>query len=106
MISNGPEADADALDDDALLQAYLGTDADHLAVGQASPAILTDWPAPRTRDVGLTLDNDTVSWFQTRHPDWRSEMRFVLRAWTIARSKPETFSRTRDSRPGNGQTAG
>jgi hypothetical protein len=86
MISNEPEADADGFDDDQVLQAYLGIDAQSPAQDTAGPAEMPDWPLPCVRDIGLSIDVETVAWFKSRHADWRAEMSFVLRAWTIARS--------------------
>ncbi|HQT76581.1 MAG: hypothetical protein B7Z80_19235 [Rhodospirillales bacterium 20-64-7] len=88
-FSNEPEADADDLDDDELLEAYLGIDA---GSGIKDPAIaaqpssIPDWPSRLTRDLRLDLnvDADTVEWFKAHHTDWRAEMRFVLRAWVRA----------------------
>ena len=89
MISDEPDEDADDLDDETLLQAYLG-------VGAAKPATtnstadLPDWPQRRERDPSLNIDPETLAWFKARHGDWRGRMASVLRAWVAAQTPRET----------------
>ena len=45
---------------------------------------LPDWPPRRLTDVGVVVDTGTKAWFEANHPDWRGEMRRVLRAWMVA----------------------
>ena len=82
MISDEPDDDDD-LDDEAALDSYLG--ASDLPKRDAVSVELPDWPAPTKRDVGLDLDIDTLAWFKQNHTDWRREIRFVLRAWMVAK---------------------
>ena len=83
MISDEPDDDDD-LDDEAALDSYLG--ASDLPKRDAVSVELPDWPAPTKRDVGLDLDIDTLAWFKQNHADWRREIRFVLRAWVVAKA--------------------
>jgi uncharacterized protein (DUF4415 family) len=83
MISDEPDEDADDLDDEAALDYCM--DHDQLK-RNAAAADLPDWPPPVARDIGLNLDAETLAWFKATHTNWRSEMRFVLRAWIVANS--------------------
>ena len=88
MISDQSDEDADSLDDDKLLAAYLGIGTgsnkpEHHTVAVPEPS---DWPPVTEHDVGLTIDNMTLSWFKANHTDWQRQMRFVLRAWVIAQT--------------------
>jgi hypothetical protein len=91
MIVDEPDEDADTLDDETALDNYLGGESPaNLDTGLAD---LPDWPAPAKRDIGLDLDTATLNWFKQGHADWRREMRFVLRAWVLAKgSKPRMAS--------------
>ena len=86
MISDPSNEDADTLDDDKLLAAYLGIDPykpeQHVVVAPEP----SDWPPIAEHDVGLTVDNMTLSWFKANHTDWQRQMRFVLRAWVVAQT--------------------
>ena len=87
MISDEPDEDADALDDDAAIESYLGgtSSGDAPVTPGRGPAFIEvkDWPPRSGRDLGLTLDTDTLAWFRETYPDWRHQMRTVLRAWMI-----------------------
>jgi hypothetical protein len=83
MISDEPDDDDD-LDDEAALDSYLGTN--DLPKRDRVSVELPDWPAPTKRDAGLDLDVDTLAWFKQNHADWRREIRFVLRAWVVAKA--------------------
>ena len=86
MISDRSDEDADTLDDDKLLAAYLGIDPhkpEQHAVVVPEPA---DWPPTAEQDVGFTVDYMTLAWFKANHTDWQRQMRFVLRAWVIAQT--------------------
>jgi len=82
-----PDEDADNLDDDALFESYLQGKSGMPREGLADPTdTIPDWPPATMRDVGLTLDHETVAWFRASHSDWRREMSFVLRAWVAAQT--------------------
>ncbi len=83
MITDDPDEDADALDDGALFDNYIG-DAPRSrdsAVLDATPP--PDWPQA-VQDIGLNLDTETLAWFKAANTNWRSAMRSVLRAWVVA----------------------
>ena len=86
MISDEPDEDADLLDDEAALEAYLGDTTPQ--AGSFSPASppLPDWPPRAVRDVALTLDAETLAWFQATTADWRGEIRSILRAWVAVKA--------------------
>lgn len=86
MISDQPDEDADALDDDKLLAAYLGVDPQKPAQGVITAPEPSDWPPTTEHDVGLSVDNMTLAWFKANHADWQRQMRFVLRAWVVAQA--------------------
>ena len=85
MISDQSDEDADTLDDDKLLAAYLGLDPQKpaQAVTATQPS---DWPPATEHAVGLSIDNITLDWFKANHTDWQRQMRFVLRAWVVAQT--------------------
>jgi hypothetical protein len=83
MISDDPEADADALDDDQVLGAYLGIDARDAEAGMPYTAAIPDWP-PHQGEAVLGVDGEIADWFKSRHANWRAEIRLVLRAWVAA----------------------
>jgi uncharacterized protein (DUF4415 family) len=83
MITDDPDEDADALDDGAVFDNYIG-DAPRRrdsATSDATP--LPDWPQA-VQDIGLNLDTETLAWFKAANTNWRSAMRSVLRAWVVA----------------------
>ncbi|WP_428533728.1 hypothetical protein [Rhodopila sp.] len=88
MISDEPDEDADNLDDETLLRAYLGVGAATQAATD-STTDLPDWPQRRERDPGLNIDPETLAWFKARHGDWRGRMASVLRAWVAAHTLRE-----------------
>jgi uncharacterized protein (DUF4415 family) len=88
MISDEPDEDADSLDDQALLETYLGAKAPNRDTAATSAASLPDWPPPIERELGLNLDTGTIAWFRANHTDWRSAIAGVLRAWVAARTRP------------------
>jgi hypothetical protein len=88
MISNDQDEDADILDDETLLENYLGTDAPKPPAGTDGAACMADWPPSRGRDLGLHLDAETLAWFQARYVDWRSTIAGVLQAWVAAQTRP------------------
>jgi uncharacterized protein (DUF4415 family) len=83
MISDEPDEDADALDDDAAIDSLL-SDAETQPGNTSHLPSLPEWPARGQRDVGLRVDDETLAWFKATHPDWQRQMGFVLRAWMIA----------------------
>jgi len=86
MISDEPDEDAAALDDETAFDAYL-SDAPTRPNGGAKDApYLPDWPPMAAREVDLNLDGETLAWFRAAHPDWRRAMRLVLRGWVAAKT--------------------
>lgn len=87
MITDDPDEDADNLDDEALLNAYLGRGQPGKSDNSENPdEDIPDWPPIRTRSVDLIVDDDTLGWFKNNHADWRREMGVVLRAWVAAQA--------------------
>jgi hypothetical protein len=85
MISDRPAEDADHFDDDYLLSSYLGGQSPKAEAITALAA--SDWPLTPTQDLGLTVDAETLRWFETNHGDWRQAMCSVLRAWVEMRTR-------------------
>ena len=83
MISDEPDEDADELDDDGVFESVIGPSA--VGSGSARPAAdtLPDWPASYAQAVGIEIDAATIAWFQAHHPDWRNQIRLVLRGWIL-----------------------
>ncbi len=93
MISDEPDEDADALDDDGTIEFFLG-DAAAKPDGADVIAELTDWPPSRSaHELGLKVDADTLAWFRAKHVDWRRQMRVVLRCWMNAHTAEPDGSR-------------
>jgi uncharacterized protein (DUF4415 family) len=95
MISDNPDEDAESFDDEALVEAYLRPEHTRAEFGPGEPApatALPDWPPSTAREIGVTIDPTTLAWFKAHHPDWRREIRFVLRAWVAAQSTPRTVT--------------
>jgi uncharacterized protein (DUF4415 family) len=92
MISDEPDEGADSLDDEALLESYLGVKAPKRQASVDSGACMPDWPPSIERELGLNLDAGTIAWFKANHGDWRASMAGVLRAWVAARTRkrPDT----------------
>jgi uncharacterized protein (DUF4415 family) len=86
MTLDEPDEDADTLDDEAALEGYLGDAPPKPDSGASSAAVLPDWPPQAVRDIGLSLDAETLAWFKATNADWRREMRSVLRAWVAAKT--------------------
>jgi hypothetical protein len=87
MISDEPDGGADSLDDEALLESYLGVKAPKRQASVDSGADMPDWPPSIERELGLSLDAGTIAWFKANHGDWRAAMAGVLRAWVAARTR-------------------
>ena len=83
MISDQPEEDADAFDDDAAFENLLG-DAPAKPDGACALLDSAEWPNHLAHGIGLRVDAETLAWFKATHPDWQRQMRAVLRAWMIA----------------------
>jgi uncharacterized protein (DUF4415 family) len=83
MISDEPEEDADALDDDAAFENLLG-DAPAKPDGTSALLDSVEWPNHSAHGIGLRVDAETLTWFKATHPDWQRQMCAVLRAWMIA----------------------
>ena len=87
MITDDPDEDAENLDDEALLNAYLGRgQSGKSSDPENSAEDIPDWPPSQTRNVGLIVDANTLGWFKANHADWRREMGFVLRAWVAVQA--------------------
>lgn len=108
MISDHPDEDADNLDDENLLEAYLGVGmptSDRGGTptserGEATAAGGLDWPGSHARDIGLTVNAETLAWFKANHSDWRLAIESVLRAWVDARTANAQRS-SREAETGN-----
>jgi hypothetical protein len=94
MISDESDEDADALDDDDLLDTYLAPVAPKGGVPKreiAAAPDLMDWPPRRERDgAGPDVDASTLAWFRANHVDWRAGMGSVLRAWVAGRTQVDS----------------
>lgn len=86
MISDEPDEDADILDDETALESYLGDAPPRTDSVASGTTELPDWPPRAVRDIGLTLDAETLAWFKAANGNWRREMRSVLRAWVAAKT--------------------
>jgi hypothetical protein len=86
MISDDPDEDADTLDDETVLETYLGDGPLRPDTAASVATELPDWPPQAVRDVGLNLDLETLAWFKAANANWRREMRAVLRAWVAAKT--------------------
>jgi hypothetical protein len=87
MISEEPDEDADTLDDESVLETYLGSDALTREAVAGRSTSLQDWPPSHERELGLDLNAETVAWFKANHVDWRLAMASTLRAWVAARTQ-------------------
>ena len=87
MISDEPDEDADILDDETLLESYLGIKPPIRSAGDHGDD-LPDWPQRRGRDLCLNLDAETIAWFKARYTDWQATMASVLRAWVAVQKQP------------------
>jgi uncharacterized protein (DUF4415 family) len=103
MISDEPDEDADSLDDETLLETYLGVSALKPAAGD-NATDLPDWPQRRERDLGLNLDAETLAWFKARHLDWQSTMASILRAWVAAHMRPDNQHKAETASPVHSST--
>jgi uncharacterized protein (DUF4415 family) len=83
MIPDDPDEDADALDDGAMFENYLGDTPPSQDSATSDATTLPDWPEA-VRDIGLNLDAETLAWFKATNTNWRSAMQSVLRAWVVA----------------------
>jgi uncharacterized protein (DUF4415 family) len=89
MISDEPDEDADALDDDTLLEAYAGIDSPAPQSGSDAVPKVVDWPSShRTRDAASCIEAETLAWFRANRTDWRSELNLVLRGWIAGLASP------------------
>lgn len=97
MISDEPDEDADALDDETLLETYTGVDPPAARPGSDNAPDMRDWPpSRRTSDAGSAIDAETLAWFKTNRPDWRTELGLVLRAWVTGQTQPPPDARQGD----------
>jgi hypothetical protein len=85
MISDDPDEDADALDDDHLLTEFL--DPSSPQTEPEATAQVMDWPPHGSPDVGANLDAPTLAWFKANHADWQGAIRSVLKSWVAARTR-------------------
>jgi hypothetical protein len=88
MISDEPDEDADGLDDDKLLMAFL--DGSQVVDLPTAAADAQDWPSRHHGKEVLVVDADILSWFKMNHQDWQRQIGCVLRAWIISRSGADT----------------
>ena len=106
MISDEPDEDADSLDDDTLLMAFLdGPQAADRATAASAPQ---DWP-PRNRCMeALVVDADILAWFKTNHQDWQRQIGCVLRGWIVWHSRTDRSGQaggtSRDQQPADGSS--
>jgi uncharacterized protein (DUF4415 family) len=98
MTSDEPDEDADTLDDETLLETYLGASAAKPGAGDPA-ADLPDWPQRRERNLGLNLDTETLAWFKARHFDWQSKMASILRAWVAAQTRRDRLREAATATP-------
>jgi len=97
MISDEPDEDADALDDDTLLEAYVGIDPPASRSGSDAAPDVRDWPpAHRTRDRGSCIDADTLAWFRANRTNWRADLNLVLRGWIDGQAQAPSVARPGD----------
>lgn len=81
MISDDPDEDADALEDDVFLDSLYDRDSPKPDARADRATDLPMWPPRRLPDGGVTLDRATLAWFKANHADWRAEIAVVLRSW-------------------------
>jgi hypothetical protein len=86
MISDEPGEDADSLEDDKMMEAYLGDGSKEPADRSGTVPGLPEWPPLVSTDVALSMDAATIAWFKANHADWRRQVRLVLHAWIAAHS--------------------
>jgi hypothetical protein len=97
MISDEPNEDADALDDDTLLETYAGVDQPAQRSGADGTPDVRDWPPScRGADAGSYIDAETLAWFRTNSTDWRSELNLVLRGWITGQTRPAPDAQRHD----------
>lgn len=91
MISDDPDEDADNLDDENLLDAFLHPGRDRNAPtpksGGDSTSDIRDWPQSHGRDGGNDLDPETLLLLKASCADWRSSMGVIVRTWLLARAQ-------------------
>ncbi|WP_158931866.1 hypothetical protein [Acidisphaera sp. S103] len=85
MISDEPDEDADALDDENLLETYVGGDPARPRFGSDSVQDMRDWPSPRrTTDI----DAETLAWFKTGRTKWQKGQEFAPRTGIAEQMRP------------------
>ncbi len=89
MISDEPDEDADALDDDTAIESLLG-DGSARRDDVAPPTVLPEWPAHDCCNIELQIDAATIAWFRSSYPNWQRQMGLVLRAWMNANTANDT----------------
>ena len=72
MISDEPDEDADALDDETLLETYTSGDPPGPRSGSVTTPDVRDWP-PRheASDTGSGIGAGTLAWFKENRIGWR-----------------------------------
>src|ERR1700722_20319894 len=89
MISDEPDEDADTLDDEGLLETYVGAGPPQQQSGAPHAADLQEWPQlSGTPGAGSDIDAATPPWFKANHVDWQEELRTVLRTWASVQAQP------------------
>ena len=98
MISDEPDEDADAQDDEGLLETFIDSDTgevdprDQGAKKRVSAAVVAssfdDWPRSELRGSSTGRDAEMLSWFMANHANPRLAMAAVLRGWVGAKRLP------------------
>jgi hypothetical protein len=97
MISDEPDEDADALDDETLLDNCTGTDPRGPRTGLANGPDLRGWPPScRRPDARPAIDAETLAWFKASRTDWRAELDLALRAWAVGQTQPRPGAQPND----------
>jgi uncharacterized protein (DUF4415 family) len=89
FFSSEPGADAENLDDDALLAACFGLDEQSR---DSQPVDIPDWPPARGNPVSIAVESDIAAWFRANSVNWQREIGFVLRAWVAAHTNGSNSS--------------
>ena len=88
-ISDEPDEDADGLDDEHLLETFVGVEAPkRQSTSTAAASRMPDWPpSRRAPNVQAEIDVETLNWFKTTRPNWRDELGSILKAWVAAQKR-------------------
>jgi hypothetical protein len=86
MISDESDDDADTLDDDALLEAYIDPAPKPGAESETGSSI-PDWPPVPLCNPGPALCARTLAWFKASQTGQRLGPEEVLRGWITSRAQ-------------------